>query len=189
MDSSIVIVYATWHGQAEKVARRIADVFSACGVQSRLINVRRAETDGTAVDRFDAAIAVGSVHFGRHPRRLVEFIRRHSTTFSSKPSAFVSISGAAASPEGEAEARRYMHEFTIRTGWQPDVTLSAAGAIPYSRYGFFTRLIMQFTSRIAGRDSDASRDYEYTNWRAVDQFAHGFIDELGVHQWHGVASP
>ena len=39
MNNSVAIVFATWHGQAEKVARRIADVAYMNGVPARAENV------------------------------------------------------------------------------------------------------------------------------------------------------
>ena len=188
VEDSIAIVYATWHGQAEKVARRIADVFSTYAVQTTMLEVRRSSGDGIALERYDAVIVVGSIHFGRQARRLVDFVRRNLAVLSTISTAFLSVSGAAGSLEGDAEAQRYIHEFGMRTGWQPDVTLSVAGAIPYSRYGFFTRLVMTFASRIAGRDSDSTRDFEYTNWIAVEDFARNFLGELGLDKRRGTAA-
>jgi menaquinone-dependent protoporphyrinogen oxidase len=188
VEDSIAIVYATWHGQAEKVARRIADVFYAYAVRTTPIDLRQLSADSMALERYDAVIVVGSVHFGRHSRRLVDFVRRSLAVLSTMSTAFLSVSNAAGSLEGDAEAQRYIHEFVMRTGWQPDVTVSVAGAIPYTRYGFLMRHLMAFTSRLAGRDSDSTRDFEYTNWFAVEDFARNFLGELGLDKRRGTAA-
>ena len=50
--------------------------------------------------------------------------------------------------------------------------------MPYSKYNIFLRLLMQFIARVAGGDPDTSRDYEYTDWRAVEAFAAGFAERV-----------
>ena len=54
-------------------------------------------------------------------------------------------------------------------GWE-----YVAGAIPFSRYGRFTRWIVLRTARRKGRDLDPARDYEFTDWDAVDELARRF---------------
>ena len=49
------------------------------------------------------------------------------------------------------------------------------GALAYSRYGRFTRWIIRRIARSKNLGTDTSRDYEYTDWRAVDAFARHFI--------------
>jgi menaquinone-dependent protoporphyrinogen oxidase len=48
--------------------------------------------------------------------------------------------------------------------------LPVAGALVYSKYSFFTKLIMKTISRRAGGPTDTSRDYEFTDWVALDRF-------------------
>lgn len=187
MENPIAIVFASWHGQAEKIARRIADVVYLHGVPTTILDVQRVPVDTLALDRSYGIIVVASVHFGHHPRALVEFARRKLTSLSSQPTAFVSVSGAAAALQGDAEAQRYIRDFVVKTGWNPDVTLSVAGAVPYSKYGVITRMIMKFAARVSGRDSDTSRDYEYTNWFAVEDFARGFLAQYSTEKKRGTA--
>jgi menaquinone-dependent protoporphyrinogen oxidase len=61
-----------------------------------------------------------------------------------------------------------------------------AGALPYSKYNFFIRFIMRRIAAQAGGDVDTSRDYEYTDWGAVDRFASQFAaDSIEDHGTHG----
>jgi menaquinone-dependent protoporphyrinogen oxidase len=179
MNDSIAIVYATWHGQAARVAQRIADVARVHGVESSLYDVAK-DAARTRLEGHAGVIIIGSVHFGRHPKALAHFVAVHRGTLDLMPTAFVSVSGAAASLQGDAEAHRYIRKFLASTCWQPDVLLSVAGAVPYTQYDIITRLVMKFAARVAGRESDTSRDYEYTSWFAVEEFARNFLTELGV---------
>jgi menaquinone-dependent protoporphyrinogen oxidase len=45
-----------------------------------------------------------------------------------------------------------------------------AGALMYSKYNFLLKWIMKRIARKAGFDGPATRDYEFTNWPAVDRF-------------------
>jgi menaquinone-dependent protoporphyrinogen oxidase len=55
---------------------------------------------------------------------------------------------------------------------------SLAGALPYSRYGFLKRLLMRLIVWREGGDTDDSRDYDDTDWDAVECFARSFLGEI-----------
>ena len=48
MDKPIAILYSTWHGQAEKIAKRIADVAYVHGVRSTIANIAGEGADDDA---------------------------------------------------------------------------------------------------------------------------------------------
>ena len=52
------------------------------------------------------------------------------------------------------------------------------GALPYSKYPAWKRLLMLAFVGLAGGDTDMSRDYEYTDWDGVDRFADAFARPL-----------
>jgi menaquinone-dependent protoporphyrinogen oxidase len=80
--------------------------------------------------------------------------------------------------EKNSAAQRQVWEILDRfldaTGWNPDIRKTVAGALPYTRYNWFTRWIMRRIVAKAGGDTDTSRDYEYTDWNQVRQLAHVF---------------
>jgi menaquinone-dependent protoporphyrinogen oxidase len=49
-----------------------------------------------------------------------------------------------------------------------------AGALRYRSYNPFIRFMMRLIAGAAGGDIDTSRDYEYTDWLAVERFATEF---------------
>jgi menaquinone-dependent protoporphyrinogen oxidase len=92
-----------------------------------------------------------------------------------RPNAFFSVCMSAAGPNANpATAWGYIDEFLARSGWQPDRLASFAGALPWSRYNPFIRFMMRIIVGMAGGDTDTSRDYEYTDWAAVERFAAEF---------------
>jgi len=71
-------------------------------------------------------------------------------------------------------AWRYVRKFLRRIGWQPAQTAAFGGALRYSALRGWKRFIVRLFVRVAGGDTDASRDCEYTNWGAVAEFARAF---------------
>ena len=106
-----------------------------------------------------------------HDRR-AELARRTNAFFS------VSLS-AAGDARQRGNAQRCVSDFVKRTGWAPDARTIFAGALRYSRYHGLVRFLMRCISKAAGGDTDTSRDYEYTDWAAVDSFAAAFAARLG----------
>jgi menaquinone-dependent protoporphyrinogen oxidase len=90
---------------------------------------------------------------------LENLVRENRTLLAQRPSAFFSVCMSAAGPNAKpATALGYIDEFITRTGWQPGRIASFAGALPWSKYNPFIRLMMRIIVRMAGGDTDTSRD-------------------------------
>lgn len=172
----IAVVYSSKHGHVREIAERLAANATAHEAACSVVDARRAGVFGP--DRCGGIVIAGSVHFGRHSRALRRFVERNRQWLSTVPSAFISVSAAAASLDGRAEAEQYMEDFFRVTGWRPDSALSAAGALQYTKYDPLTRLMMRFASRTAGRETDLTRDHVYTDWNELDQFMDEFVGTL-----------
>jgi menaquinone-dependent protoporphyrinogen oxidase len=129
------------------------------------------------VSRFDAIIVGGSIIRGRHQRAVTRFVRANLVALNTTPSAFFSVSGAAASSNetSRAEAQRFIDEFLGQTGWYPRTTAAIAGAMAYTRYNPILRWIVRRASKPMGGPMDTSRDHEFTDWSQVERFVTGFI--------------
>jgi menaquinone-dependent protoporphyrinogen oxidase len=77
-------------------------------------------------------------------------------------------------------ARGYIDKFLYQTGWCPWLARSFAGELAYTRYNPVTRWIMKMISRRNGGPTDTSRDYEFTDWAAVDRFGHELARIFGA---------
>lgn len=176
---NILIVFATREGQSEKIARRLAATVGGLGERVDVANAD--EKHRIEVSRFDAVIVVAPVHIGKYPASIVRFVHAAAAELAVRPSAFCSVSLAVASrtTDGRAETRPIVEKFLKGAGWQPARVEMFAGALKYSVYGWLTKLIMRRIAKAAGGDTDTSKDYEYTDWAAVDRFAREFAAELG----------
>jgi menaquinone-dependent protoporphyrinogen oxidase len=173
MLKNLLIVYSSKEGQAEKIARRIGEVARSPRMDAKVYDVTAVPPD--ALEHSECAIVVGSVYFGRHAKPLVDFVRLHRDRLTEMHAAFVSVSlaacQAAGHPTAEANAQSFLHE----TGWKPSRIELFGGALVYSHYGFFKRWLIRTIAKSKHLDTDPSRDYEYTDWHAVDAFARHFI--------------
>jgi len=116
---------------------------------------------------------------------MVQFVKRHIEELNRIPTAFLSVSLSEAGAEDTKapqerraqavlDVRKMIEGFLVETGWHPTLVRAVAGALPYTKYNLLMRFIMKWISRRAGGDTDTSRDYEYTDWAAVERFAAEF---------------
>lgn len=171
----VLVCYGTSEGQTAAVAERMADVLEAAGHEPTLVHLAH-PPDVLEPDTYDGIVVGASIHLGSHQSYVETFVREHRATLNRRPSAFFSVSLTAAhdDPEDRSPATELLEAFLDETGWDPDATLAVAGALTYSEYGLLERFVMRRIARRAGGDTDTSRDYEYTDWEAVESFAREF---------------
>jgi menaquinone-dependent protoporphyrinogen oxidase len=175
--SHSLILYATTEGQTARIAERMAHTLRDRGF---VVDAFPADTVANLdLAGYDGVIIGASIHYGRHPGYLRAWIRSHRGVLAARPSAFFSVSLSAGGPGARPEsAKRYLETFLRKTGWRPRQTASIAGALQYSKYGKFKTLLMRMIVGFAGGHTDASQDYEYTDWGAVEKFAENFAQQL-----------
>lgn len=174
----VLLLYATVEGQTARIAERIARTLRDKGHSVEMLpaDAARPDLDPAA---YDAVMVGASIHYGHHPAYLRKLIRRHRDALAARPCAFFSVSLSAGGPNPKPEAaQRYLDKFTRKTGWQPQLTASFAGALKYSVYGPIKRRVMIVFVGLGGGNTDTSQDYEYTDWDAVDRFAGAYAQRL-----------
>jgi len=161
----VLVLYASTHGHTGKIAERIA---KAIGPEAELRSIDAAP----APLDYDVVIVGASVHAGHHQKAVRKWLHEHAAALNRIPSAFFSVCLTAAddTDEARADAQRYIDETLTEAGWQPRLVQSFAGALQYREYDFMTRLLMRLLMRKGGHPTDASRDYDYTDWGAVEKF-------------------
>jgi menaquinone-dependent protoporphyrinogen oxidase len=177
---NVLVLYGTTEGQTREIARFAADRLAARGHATTLVDAAEVEP-GFDPGAFDAALVAASLHAGQYQAPVVDFVRRHHAVLRGMPTAFVSVSLSAASddPDDLAGLARCAAEFEHRTGWTPRAVHHAAGAFRFTRYGFLKRWALKYIAWRKGQPTDAGRDHELTDWRALGAFVDGFAAELG----------
>lgn len=172
---NVLIVYGTTEGHTQKIAARID---ARLREQGHTVETRNAETLGPSFDlgKFDAVIVGASVHQDRHQEPVSDFVTACREQMNSKPTAFISVSLSAVLDEARDEAQACVDRFMTSTGWKTHNVLLLGGAVRGSAYDYFQRQIVKFIVMKRGGLADMTRDYEFTDWNALD----GFIDEFLV---------
>lgn len=168
-DAEALVVYASTHGHTTKIAARLADAIRGEGLAVDLCDAWQA---GHATPRrYDLVVVGGSLHKEHHQKELVDWVIAHRDALAGVPSVFFSVSLSAAedSPESHAATQRCIDAFCKQTGWTPTRTERIAGALQYREYDVFTRQLMRLLMKHKGRPTDASQDYDYTDWDAVER--------------------
>ena len=179
------IFFATREGQTRKIAERVAADVRAHGVDADVISVKALRSPIRWSDYTIACLAA-SVHGGRHEREMIAFARQHRDELVRRRGVFLSVTLSEAGAEdpnapldrrqrAAADAQRMIDVFIAETGWRPARSMPVAGALTYSRYNFFIRFVMKRIARSQGAPTDTSRDYEFTNWAAVDAMAEQLV--------------
>jgi menaquinone-dependent protoporphyrinogen oxidase len=181
------VFYATREGHTRRIAERIAndlrkrgfDVDSQCVQHPLVFDLRN----------YSAAVLAASVHAGSHEPEMVKFVKENRTSLESMPSAFVSVTLSEAGVEKSeatpaehaqfvADVDQMLAKFFAETQWHPKRVKPVADALLYTHYNFLVRFIMKRIARKAGAATDTSRDYDYTDWAALDRFVEEFAAEI-----------
>lgn len=177
----ILIVYGTTEGHTRELVHHAAGLLGEAG---RPTAVEPAGADPNHPDprNYDAAILAASLHVGRYQPALVAYARAQHEALNAMPSAFISVSLAAAgvNPDDWEGLEECLARFQHETLWTPKATHHAAGAIRYSQYDFFKRLAIKAIAAKRGKRTTTSHDYDLTDYNALDRFVLGFGDEASA---------
>ena len=94
--ANILVVYGTAYGHTERVARRVGQVLGRAGLHVTLLRGDRMPPS-LRPELFDGIVVAASVISGKHQRYIHRFVSTNVALLNSVQSAFLSISGAAAS--------------------------------------------------------------------------------------------
>ena len=179
--SKLLVVYGTSEGHTRKVGERIGAVARDLGF---VAHVHDAALEPAIDPGCDAVIAAASVHQTRHQESVIRFAREWRDTLRRLPTAFFSVSLAAAFP-GHAhhdEAMGYVDAFIEESGWRPGRVHLVAGALLYTRYDFLKRTVARLIATQAGALTDTARDVEYTDWKQLERDTAAFLSTLPVRR-------
>ncbi len=166
------MLYATSHGQTRTIAEELATRLRSHGHVVELADVASHPVPPTSCD----AVILGSrVEMGKHARSIVRYIEANRDALTALPTAFFSVSNAAATSSAP-DPMGYLERLFATVGWRPTRAIAFAGGLPYRKYGWLLRMIMKQINKRTGNPTDTSRDYVFTRWDEVERFA----DELSV---------
>jgi menaquinone-dependent protoporphyrinogen oxidase len=177
----ILVAYATTEGQTRKIAEFIAERLRIRGHRVDLVDTATPATEAVTPVYLGALLG-GSVHQQKHPASLLHFVKRNRAWLSALPCAVFSVSLAAALDDIDSriEVQRALKEWLDDAELTPVLTRCVAGALKYTQYDYFKRVVMRMIARQRGQSTDTSKDTEYTDWNDVEEFVDEFLANAGI---------
>lgn len=176
----VLVLFSSFDGQTRRIATRVAEVLARAGHETVLSSV---DAPGIAheIEASGAVVLGAAIRYGHFAKSVQALVRDHKALLASRPNAFFSVCLTAGGPGAKHDvAAGYVDDLLDRTGWNPGDTAIFAGALLYRKYNPFIRLMMRLIVGHAGGDTDTSRDYEYTDWGAVERFGARFAAGLAA---------
>ena len=159
----VLIIYGSTEGQTKKIANYLKE---------EAVNFGHKVSLADATDKplkpagYDLVLIGASVHMHKYQTAVIHYIKTNLGVLNKIRSGFFSVSMACAS--GDAESLKELDEvtnaFLKETGWCPSHIEQVAGALRYTQYDFFKKLIMRLITKRHGGNTDTSLDHEYTDW-------------------------
>ena len=170
----ILVFYGTTEGQTRKICAFIAERLRAKGAEVTLADAAIANVT-VDLRGYRGAIVAASIHLGQYQGAVVEFARANHAWLNRVPSAFVSVSLAAADSDAEElkSLATCTENFKAYTGWTGADIHHVAGAFRVSEYDFFKRWVMKLVAWEKGVKLAPGQDLELTDWTALAETVDG----------------
>ena len=124
------------------------------------------------LDKSEKIVIGASIRYGRHNKKVLDFILRNKNILDLKKTAFFSVNVVARKKEKSTpETNPYVLNFLKKTNWKPNKLSVFAGKVDYPNYNFINKIVIRFIMMITKGPTDISNSYEFTNWENVRKFA------------------
>jgi menaquinone-dependent protoporphyrinogen oxidase len=169
---NILLIYGTTEGQTRKISEFIKPELEK---QWHVVSLCDATNHPLAPDGFDAVIIASSVHAGKYQAAVKHYIQKYHAQLNKMHSAFISVSLTAAGDDAEEhkELQDITDKFLAACSWKPCLIEYTAGALLFTEYDYFKKVIMRMIAKREGHP--ATGDTEYTDWSKLRAFLKKFI--------------
>ena len=163
------LIYSTTDGHTLEICERLRQVIDQQGHRVTLSPIEDAfDTD---LEAFDKIVLGASIRYGRHGRKVLEFIERNQQLLAHKPNAFFSVNVVARKPgKDRPETNPYLQKFLRQIAWRPEELAVFAGKIDYPRYRFWDRQMIRLIMWLTKGPTDPQSVVDFTDWKQVDAF-------------------
>lgn len=166
--ASILLIYASVHGQTRKITQHLACQLQSLGHDTEMADIQAAPD----LTEFDSIILGASIRHGKHNPAVYSFIEQHQVLLEAKVSGFFSVSLVARKAQKNTpETNPYMQAFLSKASWKPKLKQVFGGNLHYASYGAFDRNAIRFIMWLTKGPTDLATQVEYTDWQKVDAFA------------------
>jgi len=165
----ILIIYSSTDGHTKKICEVIKENLINKG-ELHLTSIENVHE--TNIQFYDYIIIGASIRYGKHNRKVFDFIEKNLNIIEKKKNAFFSVNVVARKNEKNTpETNPYIKKFLSKTRWKPKKLGVFAGKVDYPNYSFLNKQIIRFIMFITKGPIDTSKSFEFTNWDNVKKFA------------------
>ena len=164
-----LIVYSTIDGQTKKICENISNIsFDKNNVE--LISIEKATNIN--VEKYNKIIIGASIRYGKHSRKIINFVIKNKRILDQKKNAFFSVN-VVARKEGKStpDTNPYVIKFLKKTNWIPNKVAVFAGKVDYPNYSLINKIVIRFIMLVTKGPTNTKNSYEFTNWENVKKFA------------------
>ncbi len=166
---NIVIIYSTTDGHTREICSRLQIIIEQDGHQVTLIPIEDASE--VELNKFNKIVIGASIRYGKHSKKIYEFISNNQKILDEKPNAFFSVNVVARKPDkNRPETNPYLKKFLSQISWKPKELAVFAGKIDYQKYTIFDRLMIRMIMWITKGPTDPKANIEFTDWNQVNNF-------------------
>ena len=167
--TSVLILYSTTDGHTKKICQKIQPVLETQGHEVKLVSID--DESHVNIALFDKIVVGASIRYGKHKKKVFEFVLRNKKVLEIKPSAFFSVNVVARKPgKNQPDNNPYMRKFLKQVPWRPNEVAVFAGKIDYQKYGFLDRSVIRFIMYITKGPTNPDTVAEFTDWEQVGKF-------------------
>ena len=164
-----LIIYSSTDGQTKRICETIKDYLS---LNDKIKIISLNEVNTVNLKKIEKVIIGASIRYGRHNKKVQDFVVKNKNILESKKTAFFSVNVVARKEEKSTpETNPYVKKFLAKTKWKPNKVAVFAGKVDYPNYNFINRNVIRFIMMITNGPTNTDNAYEFTNWELVKKFA------------------
>ena len=169
-----LIIYSSTDGQTKRICETIKDHLA---LNDRIKIVSLNEVNKVNLEKIKKIIIGASIRYGRHNRKVRDFVIKNKHILETKKTAFFSVNVVARKDEKNTpETNPYLKKFLEKTKWKPDKVAVFGGKVDYPNYNFINKNIIRFIMYITKGPTKTNEVIEFTNWKRVHNFAMKIIN-------------
>ena len=164
-----LIIYSSTDGQTKRICETIK-YHLALNERIKIISLN--EVNKVNLEKVEKIIIGASIRYGRHNKKVQNFVIKNKNILESKKTAFFSVNVVARKEEKSTpETNPYVKKFLAKTKWKPNKVAVFGGKVDYPNYNFINRNVIRFIMMITNGPTNTENSYEFTNWEMVKKFA------------------
>ena len=161
-----LLTYSTVDGQTELIRRKIAGYYNVEDIDILPIS------PSINLNNYKAVVIGASIRYGKYRNEIYDFIESNLDSLNKLDNAFFSVNVVARKPEKSTpKTNPYVIKFLNKIDWKPKIIGVFAGKIDYPKYKLIDKYAIKFIMWITKGPTDTSKTYEFTDWKAVEDFA------------------